>query len=382
MIRTFFFLVSVASLFGRVFDTSDWTRSSIPSGSILAFGAGRFVLRLDGTNITSINGLDWQTNLVPAGGIIVVKFTGGRFLAGGGHDGGTEPSATYTTFGTSIDGLNWTFSTNSAQPFAGPVNTFCYGNGPYVARSEANHFFFSTDGTNWVDHGPQLPSQYGLGKLEFGNGVFVGLDAFSGQPFSSTDGVTWTPHEFTGLKEIVFGNGAFVAWSSGKSPKACSLDGANWMPIDYPESFGWVTFGNGRFFAITHGTTTTRSRLISSADGQVWQELSTHPEEGPVTSKIVAGNGRLIGVQYDSTDGVNFNYYLGTSPPFTTLRAEPISTGMSLTIFGVPTSTCTLKHAFNIGTPDKSQSVVIGDAGSTTTSVEGTSPIGLWWVQP
>src|SRR5688500_7698091 len=122
--------VWVISSFGGVFDPGEWTRIAHPgSPNLTAYGAGRFVSYIVEAQSfhVSADGTNWQVIASPVKSISIIKYTGGRFIAGGVRSGGTEIEPAYTAFVTSLDGLAWAFTTNSAG--GGSVQGVAYGNG-------------------------------------------------------------------------------------------------------------------------------------------------------------------------------------------------------------------------------------------------------------
>jgi hypothetical protein len=102
----------------------------------------------------------------------------------------------------------------------------------------------------------------------------------------------------------------FVAVRRGPSNAAAySEDGINWTASTLPASADWVsvTFGEGRFVAISNDTTD----VAISLDGEVWDIVGTLPSTGFLD--VVYGKGQFVAVKNGdtgaaaySTDGVTW----------------------------------------------------------------------------
>jgi hypothetical protein len=368
--------VWVISSFGGVFDPGEWTRIGQPgSANLTAYGAGQFVTYIveDQSFHVSADGTNWQAIASPVKSISIIKYIGGRFIAGGGRSGGTEIEPAYTAFVTSLDGLAWAFTTNS--PGGGAVEGVAYGNGHFIARTEADHTFESVDGLQWTDTGRDVIADDGLARVGFGNDVFVGISGYTGQVFTSKDGRTWTGQLFAGLHDVLYGNGVFIGWKSGRV-NVFSRNGMTWVAIDRPEKFSEVTFGNGRFFALTHPIPGMPRRLLSSYDGERWLELSTVPMEGPVATGLFAGNGLLLTSEFDTLTSANLT---AVSPAFTSLTIEGRGEGVIVNLFGAPSSEYVLNERDENGqlitTP-----IRLSGSGTAAWPVLARRPAALFWV--
>ena len=105
---------------------------------------------------------------------------------------------------------------------------------------------------------------------------------------------------------VTYGNGKFVAISKDSTTVAYSTDGINWTKSTLPLSESWssVTYGNGKFVAVSKGSTTA----AYSPDGINWTK-STLPSDANWIS-ITYGNGKFVatggGISAYSTDGINW----------------------------------------------------------------------------
>ncbi len=132
-----------------------------------------------------------------------------------------------------------------------------YGNGRFVFISWSGNKYTSPDGIQWTDHGedPNLTDQYGDGvSLAYGDGVFV---AVSDRIFTSENGIDWKecarPSDV--LYGVTYGRDRFLA--VGNNALVCeSMDGSTWVEDRWTETeFGYaqldqVTYGMDIFLSV------------------------------------------------------------------------------------------------------------------------------------
>ena len=76
---------------------------------------------------------------------------------------------------------------------------------------------------------------------------------------------------------VSYGNGRFVAVTNGTATAAYSTDGITWTAATMPSSANWVsvTYGNGRFVAVAYGTTVA-SAFYNKSIITLPKEISTY----------------------------------------------------------------------------------------------------------
>jgi hypothetical protein len=158
-------------------DGSTWTKQPNAEMDIrgVTYGNGKFVAvgstGTAGAAATSSNGSSWSKTTLPGDDLFAVTFGGGRFVAAGVNG----------RRGTSLDGANWTFTT---QTDASNVlfTSVAYANSVFVT----NDGRVSSDGITW---GPQTVSN---SVIAAGNGCFVAIGGDDHTIRRSTNGKNWT----------------------------------------------------------------------------------------------------------------------------------------------------------------------------------------------
>ena len=131
----------------------------------------------------------------------------------------------------------------------------------------------------------------------------------------STDGITWTgstmPTPTTAnWYSVTYGNGKFVAISNGYDYVAYSTDGVTWTATTLPSSDRWVavTYGNGVFVAICE----LSSKAAYSTDGITWTQTAL--PSSAKWSSVTYGNDKFVAIAQNSnevaysTDGITWLY--------------------------------------------------------------------------
>lgn len=214
---------------------------------------------------TPPDGTNWIKNTVLVGGSYSLTYTrvaygNGKYVAigGDGYDG-------YST--TSPDGLVWS---NPVKITSGQDYRVVFLNGKFFYLKITNPWT-STDGVTWT-----VASGGSIRDLVFQNGQYVGVGA-SGLVTTSPDGITWTSHTATAgfgssaVYGIAYGNGLFVAVAAG-GLLATSPDGMTWT--QRTSNFGNaiiynVAFGGGVFVAVG-----ASGGLITSTNGTTWTKIN------------------------------------------------------------------------------------------------------------
>jgi hypothetical protein len=128
----------------------------------------------------------------------------------------------------------------------------------------------SANGSDWIPTGLDLTDQT-IRAAAYGNNSFL-LAGDNGVILTSTDGMDWvrrdsgSAHSFSGA---TFGNGTFVIVSPS-GVVARSIDGVVWHEIAVSKPLKAVSFGNGRFVAVSKGAGNDEAKILSSPDAQTW----------------------------------------------------------------------------------------------------------------
>ena len=189
---------------------------------------------------------------------------------------------------------------------------YAAGNGKFTAvAAGTNASATSIDGFNWLAGGT-IPG--GTNWVSIASGVVstvtyhVAINGGAGSTvaaYSTNGGDTWTA--MTGLPagnwtSVTFGNGRFVAVSNGVTT-AYSTTGISWVNGGSAISNNYVSvvYGSGpaKFVAIAGGSISTSQATAYSTDGVSWS-AGTLPTVAYWTS-VAYGNGRYVAVAQGST---------------------------------------------------------------------------------
>lgn len=228
-----------------------------------------------------------------------------------------EPTITYSkpSFTTSIN------SNIIAQAPGTEYISIGYGNDKFVAvPSGGLSLSVSTDGDTWTQQ--QLPVTGSWKSIAYGNGYWViiaGGTASTTVLYSNSDLVTWKSSTLPSSRfwqKVVYGNGKFVAISNdgsgAGSPSAYSSNfGATWAGSTGLTNAAWsgLAYGAGTFVTVglsTSGPST--ARIAYSIDGIAWTDAAL-PVAGVLWSSITYGNGRFVAVSPDVSPSVNKTIY-------------------------------------------------------------------------
>jgi hypothetical protein len=259
------------------------------------YGNGTFMAMSSvGSIFTSPNGATWTKSASSLDSVFQSLTYGGSKFVGVGFTGDYHGSA--PVISTSTDGVDW--SKKSLPVTDGALNSIVYGNGTFVTAgyywkygpnstyTVVSTILTSTDGDVWSP--ASLPDGIANGRLisvAYGNGLFVasGFDSDRLALFTSSDGITWTPHKSHSTTSEMYiwayGNNLFVAteyfWldPTGRSRTVIltSPDGLSWTKrYTLPDNveIKSLRYGNGVFVAVGEGN------LLSSSDGIRWTKRS------------------------------------------------------------------------------------------------------------
>lgn len=242
---------------------------------------------------------------------------------------------------TSPDGINWTARTTG--PAAATWNGIAYGNGHFVAvaRSGANRIMTSTDGINWTQH--EAPGNRTWRDVTYGSAGFVAVataktmvSTDNGATWTEHSAATsnaWTA--------VTYGNGQYVAVAeTGNKDRAMySTDGTSWTSSQTQglnNTWQDVTFGNGRFVAVASSSETSPTRQVMCGedpavpayptDPRGWRTLNPVANEAGLTfTGVTYGNGRFVAVSDTATTGKP-GYNVATSTDCLNWTSHPAAT--------------------------------------------------------
>jgi hypothetical protein len=247
-----------------------------------------------------------------------------NFYSGGTLSIGITPKSGYTvnnspkTVDIYYNGVSWT-RIDSGYFFP---NAIAYGNGRFVAVSNASKAAYSTNGTSWTEVTMSNTLTYTHVGIAYGYYRFVAVST-SGTMAESANGTSWsymggtaTTFGTTRINSIVYGvgtsGGKFVAVGhSGKA--AYATDSAvmgDWSAVN-DMTFGTsnildVTYGGSRFVAVGQS-----GKAAYSGDGITWTAVSDMKFGTSSIYGITYGNGKYVAVGQGgkaaySSDGVTW----------------------------------------------------------------------------
>jgi hypothetical protein len=279
-----------------------WTRR--PTGFYdgvegLTYGQGRYVLISAFGVHVSTNGIDWTGLGDPVGHQLTsITYANHLFVL----------TSLIGGIATSPDGLTWTARTSgTTRDLWGAA----YGNGGWVVVGSSGSggvYVNSSDGQTWTAHNFSAAN---LRNIVFGSGNFV-MVGDSGYAASSTNGTAWT-QRFTGapgaINGICYADGYFLTVGDS-GYVGSSSDVTNWAIriSGGTASLQRVAFGGGTFVATGYG-------------GLLQQSASIIPA---LTAKTVAG-----GIEVDLVGGLDRNYILQSSTTLAPASWSPLSTLIS-----------------------------------------------------
>ncbi len=218
--------------------------------------------------VTSSDGVHWNTRTFAGSGPLRAVTTGGGAFVAVGDAG---------TILTSANGLDWL---TQVVPRTN-ISSVAYGNGLFVANEPYfGYGLTSTNGTNWVVTPPSgrpssAPQWY---SVAYGNGLFVGIDP---NVDVSTNGVDWTtiwlhPRAEIYLTGVAYGAGTFDIL----------VDGGGLFNVSPRAFLGWNAGTNGLLdLTLTGGWAGQSCRLQAATNlpASNWVDLLTFTNQGSVT---------------------------------------------------------------------------------------------------
>lgn len=281
-----------------------WTPVNVPSRSWsgVVYGDGKFVaVSTDGyTMLSADNGETWTEHVAARSTDWVdIAYGAGKFVAV--TNNADSPSTAGIMY--SSDGVTWSTVT---LPEVNQFSAVAYGSGTFVATAYtgSNDTYTSTDGVTWTPHVSGKAGLSGFAAVNYLNGQFVGVGTDS--VWLSADGATWTTGYVGGgydniLSCVGYGNGTYVSLGDwGTNQLHSSTDGTTWAhaPSD-GSSWYSVIYEGGTFVAVAYSGS---KNLATSTNGTDWTLTSFSADTG--WNDLVAGNGYIIAVSWSATNRV------------------------------------------------------------------------------
>lgn len=239
--------------------------NEVPLMAICHGGAGYVAAQANGSFLSSSNAVNWSScypNLVIPP-LADLAYLNEQFVG-----------LNHQKLILSSNGTTWT--TIPAPTNTGALFNFTFGEGLYVAGGESRSVWVTTNWVEWWNPVSNLTSEPYMAdtRVTYGNGAFIGVAGYEGSVLTSADGWNWTlqqlsTNEFDSLNftDVTFGSGRFVAVSP--TATATSLDGTNWITMRTNLLVSSVCSGAGKFVAVGGNT------IATSTNGVDWSVYRT-----------------------------------------------------------------------------------------------------------
>ena len=373
---------------GTTASLNDIVRNGTTSGSLFIVVGG------SGTILSSTDGLNWSTQVAPAGtgNLMSVAWSSPLGLFAAVSDSGKILA--------SVDGINWTF-----EYFTAPVNGFTAPSGfravtwdstnsQFVAVGVSGIVETSTDGTNWSQQ--SAPTTTTLTGVAQQGATLVAVGKFGSIETSTNGGVSWT-EQFSGpdLQGVTSDGSQFLAVGHGGRVLGSS-NGVTWSQQQPTTSLtntriNDLAWNGTRFLAVGNmldgsGNPST----LSSTDGVSWN-LNGGSAEAP-TEAVVWDGSQFVGVSlnsiYTSSNGAIWaGNIIAIGIGLADIAwdgAQFTAVGIGGVIFTSPDTvtwtarTSGISNALNAASGNGSITVVVGDDGALLNSSNG----GANWSVP
>jgi len=184
----------------------------------------------------------------------------------------------------------------------GNYRSVTYGNGQFVAVSNADKTMTSPDGVQWTES--SCPNSIGWVSIAFGEETYVTVGTANPFIMTSPDGVTWSAllptltANFGPLTSVCYGMNRFVAVGNGgmgdKPRVVTSSDkGLSWLVVPSAPTETWrgVTFGKNTFVAVGE-----RGAAMTSLDGMQWRRQNALRQSDQIWESVAYGNDKFVAV--------------------------------------------------------------------------------------
>jgi len=268
----------------------DWDFGHVSGGDGLALAAG-----FKGF-LTSRDGEHWGGTTAGMFNLRGLDYQGGLFFALNGMGVLSSP-----------DGFHWS-TLPLGLPYD-PVMGIAYGNGLYVAATQSEVLYTSSDAVHWAQGYLPVTTNSYVESVAFENGVFVVSEGDI--ILWSRDGKVWSKASSAPAGTcFAHGGGRFMIVSPGWNATYTSTDGDHWTstPLTGVPSamFFWqIAFGSGVFVAATD------MGIAVSSDGAAWNFLSSGRPSAGHPLRYYEDLGLFAGPGYDSASE---HWALVTSP--------------------------------------------------------------------
>jgi hypothetical protein len=258
--------------------------------------------------------------------------------------GGYSSLATATASINATSGVNSVTITDAGAGYTStPTVAIVDSNARYVAiaNGSTTSAFLLSDASataNWTTGGST--GQTTMNALAYGGGVWVAIGGNGASTASSTTNAVsaWTTRSLPTLgsgswNAVTYGNGRFVAISTGSTLiTAYSTNGTSWtaggnLPAGFTTGTS-IAYGNGRFVAIASGA---RQVTYSIDNGVTWKTYGNGLPSSQSWTRIRYGHGLFIAIAQGaavcavSPDGIKW-----------TEKSLPATTNWSALAFGNP----------------------------------------------
>jgi len=213
--------------------------------------------------------------------------------------------------------------------------------------------------------------------------VAVGAGAGGGHMFSSPDFISWTDRTpmtqngLTDISSVLYTGTKYVA--GGARNIYFSNDGASWSTTPLPVSFMSMGYGAGRFIANAY-TDTSNAVLITSTDGINWSVVDTNFAQY-YHIRYINNNFFALGISYQdntgrimqSADGLHWqNITPATGFPVWDY-SDVMYDGTKYYFTGIKKYTDSIKNIFILSTTNPMDTASYGAAGSIVNPAPGTA---------
>lgn len=190
-------------------------------------------------------------------------------------------------------------------PTGSPLTALTWDGSQFVGFDNSDAILTSPDGVGW-DSVPSGRTE-SVSTLVWGNGTYVaaGFDSGLATVLTSTDGLTWTPHEI-GVPVNFFSQALWNAdlhqfvLTADSGVILTSSNGADWAPqaSGTLNDLDGIAWGGGQYVVVgAHGT------VLTSSNGVDWADHSLAGADQPLVS--VAANGNLFAIVTASSFGLD-----------------------------------------------------------------------------